>query len=191
MRESDAEPTSKQQAYLDLPLRLESKSRRCEPFSALARPREINVRSSASSTSQNQRKKRLNSVCSLSRGCQKTSDLATMSNSPRRADVESPSKSCDRNDISSRVSIEGRTMMKERISYLQAFGALRRRPWRERQETLMFRNPALNPSALEDRLSAEGASLLDALSRRPSLKLARVLVGRRWLRSDEKTASGD
>ena len=38
---------------------------------------------------------------------QKTSELATMSNSPRRADVESPSKSCDRNDISSRVSIEG------------------------------------------------------------------------------------
>ena len=48
-------------------------------------------------------------------------------------------------------------------------------------------NPALNPPALEDRLSAEEASLLDAPSRRPSLKLARVLVGRRWLRSDEKS----
>ena len=127
----------------------------------LARPRE-NKRRIVSAFYIAKSKKRLNSVCSLSRGCQKTSDLATMSNSPRREDVESPSKSCDRNDISSRVSIEGRTTMKERISYLQAFGALRRRPWRERQETLMFRNPALNPPALEDRLPAEEASLLDA-----------------------------
>jgi hypothetical protein len=58
-----------------------------------------------------------------------------MSNSPRRADVESPSKSCDGNDISSRLSIEGRTTMKERISYLQAFGALRQRRRRRRGTT--------------------------------------------------------
>ena len=37
-----------------------------------------------------------------------------------------------------------------------------RRPRRRGRATLMFRNPALNPPALEDRLPAEEASLLDA-----------------------------
>ena len=58
---------------------------------------------------------------------QKSSNLATMSYSPRRADAVSLSKSCDRNDISTCVSIEGRMTMKERISYLQASGSLRGR----------------------------------------------------------------
>src|SRR5207245_454190 len=58
---------------------------------------------------------------------QKSSSLAAMSNSPRRADAASQSKSCDRNDISPRLSFEGRTMTKRWISYHQASSPLRGR----------------------------------------------------------------
>ena len=52
----------------------------------------------------------------------------------RRTDAVSLSKNCDRNDISSRVRIEGRTMIKERISYLQVFATLRR--WQRRAKLI-------------------------------------------------------
>ena len=48
---------------------------------------------------------------------QKSSNLATMSYSPRRADAVSLSKSWDRNDISTCVSIEGRTTMNGSLTF--------------------------------------------------------------------------
>src|SRR5437899_10150645 len=92
---------------------------------------------------------------------QKSSNLAAMSNSPRRADAASLSKSCDRNNISPRVSFEGRTMTRDRSLTIKLPALY------EDDGDEECWNPALNQPALDDRLSPEEASLLDALLRRP------------------------
>src|SRR5207245_5776294 len=106
---------------------------------------------------------------------------ATMSIPPRRADAVSLSKSCaDTISVHASASREGRRRRNGSLTF--KLPAL----YEDDGDEECW-NPALNQLALYDRLSPEEASLHDALLRRPSLKLARVLVGRRWLRSDEKT----
>ena len=74
---------------------------------------------------------------------QKSSNLAAMSNSPRRAGAVSLSKSCDRNNISPRVSFEERTTKKRWISYHQASALY------EDDGDEECCNPALNQPALD------------------------------------------